>query len=324
MSWNGLLDELKEKAQYPTEAKNYLIPMPLKAAMLTNNTLATKMRNVVKPHKEQNPVINGYEWSSFIRVTPEMKDHLILLIKDRFDYILTTNYSYEIEAAIMDREDLSQSQISNIMHFHEVDHAQTKFLVNTYNEASGVPIWHIHGEARKPDSMIIGNYYYGKLLRRCVERLDGSIQDEDESNRSTKRSRTNTFIASTKQNKPIKIGSWIDAFVLGDVYMLGFGLDFSEIDIWWLLEYKANHRNICGKTLFYEPRRENSNTCINDENIPCNEHSHFIDGNQCRNYLLSNTYGITIYDLGITASSGKDYIHFYDQAIQEITHSICR
>lgn len=321
MSWNGLLDELKEKKQYAAEAEKYLMPMPLKAAMLTNNTLATKMRNVVKPHKDQNPVINGYDWSSFIRVTPEMRDHFARLIYGRFDYVLTTNYSYEIESALLDQKDLPKSIISNIMHFHEVNHAQTKFLINTFNEVNGMPIWHIHGEARKPDSMIIGSYYYGKLLRRCIERLDGSLQTDEVTERPTKITKTNTFKSLKKDNKPIKIGSWIDAFVLGNVYMLGFGLDFSETDIWWLLEYKANHRDICGSTFFYEPRRKSTNTCINDENILCNQSSHFIDGNQCRNYLLENAYGITVYDLGITIASKKGYIPFYEKAIQEIMHS---
>lgn len=318
MSWNGLLDELKDKTQYPAEAKNYLMPMPLKAAMLTNNTLATKMRNVVKPHDKQDPVIEGYDWTSFIKVTPKMKEHLVRLIRNRFDYVLTTNYSYEIETAIIDRGEFSESQISKLMHFHEVNHAQTQFLVNTFNEASGIPIWHIHGEARKPDSMIIGSYYYGKLLRRCVERLDGGPQSEEGAKASSRSSRTNTFKALKKQEKPIKIGSWIDAFVLGDVYMLGFGLDFSEADIWWLLEYKANHRDICGSTVFYEPQKGSSDMCVNDEAIPCTARAQFVDGKQCRKYLLANTYGVTARDLDITAASSADYVKFYEQAIQDI------
>ena len=321
MSWNGLLDELKEKDQYHGEAKNYLMPMPLKAAMLTNNQLATKMRNVVKTHDLQDPKVNGYDWSSFVHVTPEMRQQLLSLINDRFDYVLTTNYSYEIEAALMKQDGLTASQIGKIMHYHEVDHAQTQFLVNTFNEAGGVPVWHVHGEARKPGSMVIGSYYYGKLLRRCVERLDGSMEPEEGAKRRyVVDSKTNVFKSLIKQGKPIKIGSWIDAFVLGDVYILGFGLDFSEADIWWLLEYKANHQDICGKTFFYDPQKETSGRCVNDESIPCTKRSAFVDGSQCRNYLLRNTYGIMTDDLGITVEKGEDYCRFYVDAIDAITH----
>lgn len=323
MSWNGLLDKLKEEALYPDNANNYLLPMPLKAAMLTNNHLATKMRNVVKDHDKQNPKVDGYDWSSFVKVTPEMKAHLLNLIGNRFDYVLTTNYSYEIEAAIVGKDTLSASQIGKMMHFHEVDHAQTRFLANTFNEAMDIPIWHVHGEARKPDSMIIGSYYYGKLLRRCVERLDSSSDtDEEGKRRNSKSSKTAFFKSSVKHNKPIKIGSWIDAFVLGDVYMLGFGLDFSEADIWWLLEYKANHREICGSTYFYEPRKGASDTCVNDDRIPCLERSRFIDGNQCKKYLLKNTYNVVTEDFGITASKNEDYVWFNQQAVRFISQIV--
>lgn len=324
ISWNGLLDELKEKDQYPVDAKSYLMPLPLKAAMLTNNSLAKKMRNIVMPHDKQDPKVDRYDWTSFIKVTPEMKVQLIRLIHDQFDYVLTTNYSYEIEAAILDQKNLSVSQISDSMNFYEINNAQRKFLLNTYNEVGGIPIWHVHGEARKPDSMIIGNYYYGKLLRRCVERLDGSnsLSNENSNKKSTQKSKTNYFKSCIQQNKPIKIGSWVDAFVLGDVYILGFGLDFSETDIWWLLEYKANHGDICGNTYFYEPKKETDNRCVNDENIICKQRTQFVDGNQCRNFLLKNTYRIAVRDLGITAICNEDYVRFYTHAVEDILHSL--
>lgn len=35
--------------------------------------------------------------------------------------------------------------------------------------------------------------------------------------------------------------SWIDYFMLGDVYMVGLGLDISEMDLWWLISCKKLH-----------------------------------------------------------------------------------
>ena len=171
----------------------------------------------------------------------------------------------------------------------------------------------IHGEARKPDSMIIGNYYYGKLLRRCVERLDGDFSNENPHQRSrTGRSKTDYFKINKSQNRPIKVGSWIDAFVLGDVYVLGFGLDFSEVDIWWLLEYKANHTDLCGNTYYFNPKKEVSGKCINDDDLVCQESIRFVNGAQCRDYLLENTYGVIIKDLDISIQRNKDYCTFYE------------
>ena len=33
-------------------------------------------------------------------------------------------------------------------------------------------------------------------------------------------------------------GCWLDSFVLGNVNILGLGMDFSELDLWWLLNRK--------------------------------------------------------------------------------------
>ncbi len=38
-----------------------------------------------------------------------------------------------------------------------------------------------------------------------------------------------------KENKKI---SWIDIFLNDNIYILGLGLDFGEIDLWWLLSYR--------------------------------------------------------------------------------------
>ncbi|MBR1433065.1 AbiH family protein [Ruminococcus sp.] len=80
-------------------------------------------------------------------------------------------------------------------------------------------IWHIHGEARKPDSMILGHYYYGNLtakIKNESDRLDDAYRREG-----------------------YKCKSWMDLFILGDVYIIGTALDVSEIDLWWLINRKA-------------------------------------------------------------------------------------
>ena len=92
---------------------------------------------------------------------------------------MTTNYTYELEQAALHPGKISKSKIKAMMHHTEGSKiAEGKYLLHTYNRAvvSGHHnrIWHIHGEARKPDSMILGHYYYGKLLRRCVARIDGT------------------------------------------------------------------------------------------------------------------------------------------------------
>ena len=53
------------------------------------------------------------------------------------------------------------------------------------------------------------------------------------------------------RSNDIQIHSWIDLFFTTNVHIIGFGLDYSEQDIWWILnkrkrymyENKGNIRN---------------------------------------------------------------------------------
>jgi hypothetical protein len=318
MSWDRLLDEIKDNQAFPHPASYYMLPMPLKAALLANNRLAHKLRQVVAESQTNLEQSQRTTWRNFVFTTEQMRSQICRLVNCNFDYVLTTNYSYEIEASLLGEEKLSPPQIAKLMNYHEVDNAQTQFLINTFNQVGEIPIWHIHGEARKPDSMILGHYYYGKLLRRCVARLDGT-KEILEDKKLVYHGKEKEFIRNIKVKRPQKIGSWIDAFVLGDVYILGFGMDFSEADLWWLIEYKRNHLEFCGETIFFDPEKDNTTKCEYDSATPCSKLDRHIRTNQCRNLLLKETYGVHTETLGITIQNSQDYRTFYSTAIESMT-----
>lgn len=305
MSWDKLLDEIKDKDSFPLQSDRYLMPMPLKAEMLTNNTLASSMKKIVRESQTEKYL----SWKNFTSTNEVMRIFIQDMIIDRFDYVLTTNYSYEIEAGLLNAEAVTPDQITKLMNYTEVDNAQTHFLINTFNIVGETPIWHVHGEARKPDSMVIGNYYYGKLLKRCVERVDGS-------NKAAGRGKL--YKKNMKRKRSQKIGSWIDAFILGDVYIVGLGLDFSEIDLWWLLEYKRNNRDISGKTVFYDPIKIHNNRCPIGVKMNCDYDNSFISEIECRNLLLEKVYGVTIKDLGYSIYRSEDYKDFYRNVLADM------
>ena len=62
--------------------------------------------------------------------------------------------------------------------------------------------------------------------------------------------------------------------------------------------------------------------CVNNETIPCDKRSVFIDANQCKKYLLENTYNVKTEDLDIIANNGEDYRNFYEKAIKQITSEV--
>jgi hypothetical protein len=171
------------------------------------------------------------------------------LLKIGFDDILTTNYSYELEAVAASRKTVSEAFIKNSCHnIEDYKKVEQKYLLQSYQYApfGGVEnrVWHIHGEARKPNSMILGHYYYAALLHKMVEYL---------------RSQGNRYQTQQKDNAPLPMKSWLDSFILGDVYILSFGMDFSETDLWWLLNRKKRENANHGKVYFYEPASKEFN-----------------------------------------------------------------
>ncbi len=299
-SWNDVLDSIKGQ-NFTYSAWQYDMPMSLKASLLSNNQLGDKIKQVINN-------TNNEVWNSLTSITDPDESKLIeKYARLGFDYIITTNYSYEVECSLLNKGNVSSKDILKLQNYNEINRAENKFLIHTFNKIKGYPpIWHIHGEARKPNSIIIGQLNYGKLLSKYIERLN---------NENTW---YNNVIKNFNNKQPQKIGSWLDAFVLGDVYIVGFGFDFSETDLWWLLEYKSNfiHK---GNTYFFEPADKKTNTCFFDSAITCSKLPTIVSKSECKIELLK-TYGTTVISKVNNNSyfTNCNYKNFYNDAYDHI------
>lgn len=235
-SWDDLLKEISVRDDIPNDLS---CPMPLKALLYTNNDIKSAM--------------DRKKSKLFGTLSTELQTRVLqLVLSSGFDEILTTNYSYELEMAALGKtieDDLSIKKMAD--HTAKVKRVESKYLLHSYNKATfngkDNRIWHVHGEARKPDSMILGHYYYANLLGRMVK------YTEDNKDRYEK---------TAKEEQETEINSWLDAFILGDVYVLGFSFDLSEFDLWWLLNRKYREKAPHGKVWFYEPAKEGFNEKI--------------------------------------------------------------
>ena len=228
-SWDDLLNSIDRRGE-KYDIEDYRCPETLKAILVTEDNVDKALRT----HKERLGNLGTKK--------PEKQKALLKrLLNAGFDEILTTNYSYELEIAALDEENINDKALRRMQrHTDEVKRCETRFMLHTYNSVEldeEKRIWHIHGEARKPDSMILGAYYYGDLLGKIID---------------LNKKRGNYYARSQSGEKIPKIRSWTDAFVLGDVYILGFGAGFAESDIWWLLNRKKREKATVGKTYFYE------------------------------------------------------------------------
>ena len=284
-SWDDLLAKISDES-IPLPITNEM-PMPLKATLLSKNG-----KNLVKKLKE---LIDNKDNPWGFSVDDSQKEFLQKLLKLKFDYILTTNYSYEIECASLNMSQIIKGHIEDAKSYYTTEKnilPQNKFYITTFNRIQDKlnggkhDVWHIHGDAITPESIALNNEYYGKLVGRYSEWIRNKAEEQD------------GYTSNYKNRKPEKIKSWIDAFLFGNLYILGFGMNFSETDLWWLLEYKAKDQEVFGKTLFFD--KDLKNKAKTDFKAWCK-------------YKLFEILKVQVEDRGGKISDFKD---FYEEAYE--------
>ncbi len=232
INWKTLLDKIAIRHDFDIEKMKS--PYPLQAILLTNDKIKEAIDN-------QSDIFYGSIKSV------QHSEVIKTILKSGFDDILTTNYSYELEAVALGVSEIDQRRTRKIARMQKFtgDHPEKQYLLHTYNEVkyenSSNRVWHIHGESRKKDSMILGHYWYGNQLCRVKDLVND------------RKSLYKDYITS---GKPLARESWVDSFILGDIYVLGFGYDVSEFDLWWLLNRKVRENAQTGTVYFYEPESE--------------------------------------------------------------------
>lgn len=204
-----------------------------------------------------------------------------------FDAILTTNYTYDIEKALIPDFVCQKGRASKYRHSSlKGNSKEEQFGIYKYmhieTPTNNSNVWHIHGEAARTNSMVLGHYYYGNMVSTIQQHI----------------SRLMAKYRGCNTNKvDFQPLSWIDYFMVGDIYILGLGLDPSEFDMWWLINCKKRHKSETnsGKIYWFEP------------NLDTREYAY--------KKLLAKDNDIEV----ITEKIGKkEYREYYKRAIQSI------
>lgn len=174
-------------------------------------------------------------------------DTLRQLLSLPWDCVLTTNYTYEAEGVLLNRNRFGREDRRRMLACMDGSVLRRDNLHFCYiMERPGLPplpVWHIHGDLGRPESMILSYYSYAKAISRLQKY-----------NRKLK----NAFQDAVEARRTIAPLSWSDWFILGDVYSVGFGYDFSEFDLWWAAERKARENAAVGRLIAYQDRQEKS------------------------------------------------------------------
>ena len=241
-SWEEFL---KEIALDPNDSylNDKTVPMAYQAVLLTKDNVS---ENIKKSISTLNHAITN----------DEMREMYQDILKIGFDDILTTNYGYELESVAFGVDNITKYQLKKHLLFNpnKRDHDFNIYDHYAFN-TDGIKnnIWHIHGEVRKHSSVVLGQYYYINLIHRIKNVLDA---------------RGHKYLALQNKGKELDGNgkSWIDAFILSDVYIVGFGLDLCETDLWWLVNRKQREKANHGKIFFYDIRLENEESSTKKNN----------------------------------------------------------
>lgn len=211
-----------------------------------------------------------------ITLNEEQKSFGKRILSLPFDRIITTNYTYELERSV------SENKVFRCRYFdkkRERDMSLFGYIPVTIGEEEK-QIWHIHGHACAPNSVIMGHYFYGKLLSSIQGYISKMLKGW-----------------RMKQNlgNDFEIRSWVDSFMTDDVYMVGFGMDLCEADIWWLACCKKRHFPD-SRIYFYVPEWD----------LPKDDPRR----------ILMNAYGIIIREISCPE---KDFSAFYEEILKEFS-----
>ncbi len=150
--------------------------------------------------------------------------------------ILTTNYDYNFEKSVE-----GQNERKNFR-------PERTYSVFRRRRVNSMNVWHIHGEAEVPGSIMLGHEQYAGSLQKLRSYIVGA--------REGTQKLTSPFTSGvTNFDQNDTVHSWADIFLRDSVYIIGLSLHYTEIELWWLLSYKERLRKVDkyrpGETHYY-------------------------------------------------------------------------
>jgi hypothetical protein len=149
--------------------------------------------------------------------------------------IITTNYDKGIEFILCQMCGYKEQT-------HDDIDAELVYSIRTYilftNEElhHTVKLWKIHGDFDRIKSVTLGFDQYCGALSKLNDYVKGKYKSSKASNQRN----TCSIPMKTKcSNQVFDDISWAELFFKTNIFIAGFGMDFSEIDIWWLLNKRA-------------------------------------------------------------------------------------
>ena len=139
------------------------------------------------------------------------------------EHYITTNYDFTMQISLLETGFTPNGG----------DHSETKYSLKRHveyaDDNSLKKVWYIHGEFGRLNSIMLGHKHYCDSISKMIE----FIEKEDKEEPKNKQSLINRLKSGN-----MTVLSWIDLLFLSDIHIIGYGLYYEEIDLWWLLTYR--------------------------------------------------------------------------------------
>ncbi|MGN6400885.1 MAG: SIR2 family protein [Flavisolibacter sp.] len=310
-SWGSLLNSLQNEVGCNVDLQNDFKPFP----MAFEEMLMTNCTHYVDRLKLFKKAIS----KTFLETSPN-EFHKKIIDSQKVKHILTTNYDYAFEKVIV--HDFSNREVSETaFKTKEIKYSLRRRNVLSYNSGE-LNVWHIHGELYDPknyqnekkhfkeESILIGYEHYSEALKVMQDYKNGK-------NKWAKTPLKRKLLESQDLQT-----SWIDFFFTSKLIIVGLDLSFSEIDLWWLLNFRARwlkefgtKRNvpssIKGEVRLLYPvfNSKAAGDVAKQYKVKKESVNRDVEKNKARGEVLK------AFDVQVEEVGSKNYEHFYDQFI---------
>lgn len=171
--------------------------------------------------------------------------------KGKWKHIITGNYEFNYMGDYQ-TEKLKNSGCIN----------ETTYSIFRHYEAGSKKFWHLHGDINNVGSINLGYEHYCGQLQKMREYVTGTYKCRNEElNRKFEKA-----LLKRRYLNAATGYSWLDLFFKDNttIKIIGLRLDFEEIDLWWLLTYRAKilhkgkskeHTPINNRIKYYIPKK---------------------------------------------------------------------
>ncbi|NME72234.1 SIR2 family protein [Flammeovirga aprica] len=217
LNWNNLLEELKEARIF--ENGNLPNTLIFERIVLEKDKVDLKSAHLAEKNIKDR-IANNFQ---NIPTNPFYKRLFELGCKN----YMTTNYDYAFIKCLSDVFTIKNNSTEEAYNIRR----NTSILKDNKEVTK---IWNIHGEINKPSSIMLGlDHYCG-----TIGKLDGYLKGTYEFFQNKKKVRVRSLFKKVSDKKYDGY-SWIELFFTTDIHIVGLSMDYSETDLWWVLNKRA-------------------------------------------------------------------------------------